>query len=135
VRPVAVTKSPRRHWFQAITPASTPQNELGAGGELFEKAQSEFAEAYNRKDVAAMAAVFTIIASDVLSRAWKAALFSTPQNGKPNSVTARNQLPPVWSQSTAADKASFVGETSMEGTPSYVELLTGLEMARDVKPR
>lgn len=41
------------------TPASTQQDEPGAGGELFEKVQSEFAEAYNRKDIAAMAAFFS----------------------------------------------------------------------------
>ena len=46
---------------------------------------------------------------------------------------ARDQLQPLWVQSSAADKASCVGETSMDGTPSYVELLTCLEMARDVK--
>jgi hypothetical protein len=33
------------------TPASTQQSEPGAGGELYEKVQSEFAEAYNRKDI------------------------------------------------------------------------------------
>jgi ketosteroid isomerase-like protein len=43
----------------AVTPASTQQNEPGAGGELFEKVQSEFAEAYNRKDIGAMAAFFS----------------------------------------------------------------------------
>jgi ketosteroid isomerase-like protein len=43
----------------AVTPASTQENEPDAGGELFEKVQSEFAEAYNRKDVAAMAAFFS----------------------------------------------------------------------------
>jgi ketosteroid isomerase-like protein len=43
----------------AVTPASTQQAEPGVGGELFEKLQSEFAEAYNRKDVAAMAAFFS----------------------------------------------------------------------------
>jgi ketosteroid isomerase-like protein len=42
-----------------VTPASTQQNEPGVGGELFEKVQSEFAEAYNRKDIAAMAAFFS----------------------------------------------------------------------------
>ena len=42
-----------------VTPASTQQDEPGAGGELFEKVQSEFAEAYNRKDIAAMAAFFS----------------------------------------------------------------------------
>ncbi len=45
--------------FDAATPALTQQNEPGAGGELFEKMQSEFAEAYNRKDIAAMAAFFS----------------------------------------------------------------------------
>jgi ketosteroid isomerase-like protein len=43
----------------AVTPASTQQAEPDVGGELFEKLQSEFAEAYNRKDVAAMAAFFS----------------------------------------------------------------------------
>jgi len=46
---------------------------------------------------------------------------------------ARDQLQPIWIQSSAADKATCVGETSIDGTPSYVELLTCLEMARDVK--
>jgi ketosteroid isomerase-like protein len=41
------------------TPASTEQAEPSAGGELFEKMQSEFAAAYNRKDVAAMAGFFS----------------------------------------------------------------------------
>ncbi len=45
--------------FGVVTPASTQQNEPGAGGELFGKVQSEFAEAYNRKDIAAMAAFFS----------------------------------------------------------------------------
>ena len=46
---------------------------------------------------------------------------------------ARDQLQPLWAQSGAADKATCVKETSLDGTPSYVELLTCLEMARDVK--
>ncbi|MET4493680.1 nuclear transport factor 2 family protein [Bradyrhizobium sp. LA7.1] len=41
------------------TPASTQQPEPVAGGEPFEKMQSEFAEAYNRKDIAAMAGFFS----------------------------------------------------------------------------
>jgi ketosteroid isomerase-like protein len=45
--------------FGAATPASTELGEPGAGGELFQEVQSEFAEAYNRKDVAAMAAYFS----------------------------------------------------------------------------
>ena len=40
----------------AATPASTQQNGPDAGDELFQKVQSEFAEAYNRKDVASEAA-------------------------------------------------------------------------------
>ena len=46
-------------FLSAVTPASTQQDEPGAGGELFEKMQSEFAEAYNRKDVPAMAGFFS----------------------------------------------------------------------------
>jgi ketosteroid isomerase-like protein len=41
------------------TPASTQQPEPSAGGELFEKVQSEFAVAYNRKDIPGMAALFS----------------------------------------------------------------------------
>jgi hypothetical protein len=48
-------------------------------------------------------------------------------------AAARDQIEPLWNQSSAADKATCVGETSIDGTPSYVELLTCLEMARDVK--
>jgi ketosteroid isomerase-like protein len=43
----------------ASTAASPQQIEPSAGGELFEKIQSDFAEAYNRKDVPAMAAFFS----------------------------------------------------------------------------
>ena len=46
---------------------------------------------------------------------------------------ARGQLKPQWSQFSAVDKTVCIQETSMDGTPSYVELLTCLEMARDVK--
>ena len=42
-----------------VTPASTQQSEPSAGEELFERMQAEFAEAYNRKDIAAMAAFFS----------------------------------------------------------------------------
>jgi len=48
-------------------------------------------------------------------------------------AAARDQVQPLWAQSSAADKRTCVGETSVDGTPSYVELLTCLEMARDVK--
>jgi ketosteroid isomerase-like protein len=42
------------------SPALTQQqDEPGAGGEMFEKMQAEFAQAYNRKDVAAMASFFS----------------------------------------------------------------------------
>jgi hypothetical protein len=45
--------------FGAVNPVSTEQNEPGAGGELFQKVQSEFTEAYNRQGVAAMGAFFS----------------------------------------------------------------------------
>jgi hypothetical protein len=46
---------------------------------------------------------------------------------------ARDQVQPLWIQSSAAEKTQCIRETSTDGTPSYVELLTCLEMARDVK--
>jgi hypothetical protein len=48
-------------------------------------------------------------------------------------AAARDQVEPLWAQSSAADRVSCVQETRGDGTPSYVELLTCLEMARDVK--
>ena len=42
-----------------VTSASSQQSEPSAGGELFERMQSEFAAAYNRKDIGAMAAFFS----------------------------------------------------------------------------
>jgi hypothetical protein len=46
---------------------------------------------------------------------------------------ARDQLQPEWIQFSPHDKAVCISETSMDGTPSYVELLICLEMARDAK--
>ena len=48
---------------------------------------------------------------------------------------ARDQLQTQWTQFTASDKAVCTKETNMDGSPSYVELLTCLEMARDVKKK
>jgi ketosteroid isomerase-like protein len=45
--------------LSAAIPASAQQYDPPAGGEAYQKVQSEFAEAYNRKDVAAMAAFFS----------------------------------------------------------------------------
>jgi hypothetical protein len=46
---------------------------------------------------------------------------------------ARDQLQPLWTQSSAVDRTGCVKEAGSDGSPSYVELLTCLEMARDVK--
>jgi hypothetical protein len=40
--------------FGFVTPASTQLDEPGAGGELFEKVQLEFAEAYNLGAIAGL---------------------------------------------------------------------------------
>jgi len=48
-------------------------------------------------------------------------------------AAARDQLQPLWVQSSAADRASCVASTSSDGSPSYVELITCLEMVRDAK--
>jgi hypothetical protein len=46
---------------------------------------------------------------------------------------ARDQLEKEWIQFSPGARAQCNGETSMDGTSSYVELLTCLEMERDVK--
>jgi len=46
---------------------------------------------------------------------------------------ARDELQPLWVQFNAHDKAVCITTTSMDGTPSYVELKICLEMARDAK--
>ena len=45
----------------------------------------------------------------------------------------RDQLKKSWSEFPAADKAECVSASKIGGLPSYVELLTCLEMARDVE--
>ena len=46
---------------------------------------------------------------------------------------ARDQLQKEWTTFAASDRKQCYGETSSDGSPSYVEFLTCLEMARDVK--
>lgn len=46
---------------------------------------------------------------------------------------ARTQLVKDWDQYTAADRAGCVQLSTMGGSPSYVELLTCLEMAKAAK--
>src|ERR1700691_2010466 len=46
---------------------------------------------------------------------------------------ARGQLQTEWSQFGSTAKSTCTRETNIDGTPSYVELLTCLEMARDAK--
>jgi hypothetical protein len=40
-------------------------------------------------------------------------------------------LAPQWDRFSKADKTACIAETSLDGTPSYVELQTCLEMAAD----
>ncbi len=46
---------------------------------------------------------------------------------------ARDQLKAEWSSFDSTDKPNCRNETSEDSTPSYVELLTCLEMARDAR--
>jgi hypothetical protein len=47
-------------------------------------------------------------------------------------TVALGQLKPEWVQFVGADKQSCMGPMQIGGFASYVELLTWLEMARDV---
>jgi hypothetical protein len=46
---------------------------------------------------------------------------------------ARDTLAAQWSSFSRADEASCAAETRIGGFPSYVQLLTCLEMARDAR--
>ena len=46
---------------------------------------------------------------------------------------ARDQLTRQWGEFAAADKTRCVGKTHMGGPPSYIEVLTCLELARDAR--
>jgi hypothetical protein len=52
---------------------------------------------------------------------------------KQDELTARDQLDKQWTQFPSADKLRCVQVATMGGQPSYVELLTCLEMAREVR--
>ena len=47
---------------------------------------------------------------------------------------SRQQLIPQWDQFSREDKSTCVRETTVDGSPSYVELQTCLEIANDTKP-
>lgn len=63
------------------------------------------------------------------------------QASSPNDVSvcrnteqkARDEIQRQWQQLNAADKAQCVTAATVGGTPTYTELLTCLEMARDVR--
>jgi hypothetical protein len=48
---------------------------------------------------------------------------------------ALKQLRAEWPQFVASDVRQCTEETNIDGSPSYVELLTCLEMARDVRAK
>jgi hypothetical protein len=48
-------------------------------------------------------------------------------------LQAREQLQRQWAQFTAADRSRCIETSSAGGIPSYVELITCLEIARDVR--
>lgn len=46
---------------------------------------------------------------------------------------ARDQMTAEWGQFNGADKQRCIAKTHLGGPPSYVEVLTCLELARDVR--
>jgi hypothetical protein len=48
-------------------------------------------------------------------------------------LRAREQMQQQWPQLSAADKSQCVQSATVGGTPTYTELLTCLEMARDLR--
>jgi hypothetical protein len=56
-----------------------------------------------------------------------------PERCARDETKARDQVQTEWPQFATADKATCTRTTGSSETPSYVELLTCLEMARDAK--
>jgi hypothetical protein len=54
---------------------------------------------------------------------------NTAEACKKDETTAKDELVKRWSQFSAADRKSCVGESSIGGEESYVELLSCLEMS------
>ena len=48
-------------------------------------------------------------------------------------MAVRNRLVKQWSAFRASDKANCIGESNAGGLPSYSDLLTCLQMARDTR--
>jgi hypothetical protein len=61
------------------------------------------------------------------------AIAKEKQNCLDSERTTRDELAKKWSDFTPADRTSCVNEARMGGESSYTELLTCLEMARDVR--
>jgi hypothetical protein len=57
---------------------------------------------------------------------------ATEQRCTADEMQARSKLQQEWTQFSAGNKLQCNEETSIDGTPSYVELLTCLEIERDV---
>jgi hypothetical protein len=60
---------------------------------------------------------------------------SQQQHCAEDEAESRDELRSGWGQFAAPDKASCTRQSSMDGTGSYTELLTCLEMARDATPK
>ena len=56
----------------------------------------------------------------------------TEQRCSKDEMHARDQLQTEWTQFSPNAKLQCVAEASIDGSPSYVEFLTCLEMERDV---
>ena len=63
-------------------------------------------------------------------------LIPSPESGKEclrEEQAARVKLEQNWSSYPSGDKAECIGESSTGGSPSYVDLLTCLEMTADAR--
>jgi hypothetical protein len=65
--------------------------------------------------------------------AQRAVPVGTVDNCMQKELENRDQLVRDWSKFPAADKATCVGLSTAGGIPTYTELITCLELARDVR--
>ena len=85
--------------------------------------------------------LITIAAADIpifdISRGCKAegSSIESVERCTGDEASARNELQTEWSQFDSSSKSTCFKETTISDNPSYVELLTCLEMARDAQKR
>ena len=78
---------------------------------------------------------FNIVANCKAEIAGGSSIGETLESCINDEQQARDQLAEQWAQVSKADRAACIREASIDGTPSYVELQTCVELHASARPR